>query len=163
MNLDTFSTALTSLQRRVPTGGPGVGAASSEVVALLARCAAAAASTSPASEEDRHALCACLLHGGEVVDDGSSGGGARQPLQSARCWEVYALGALLLKELLQPPITNDDARAALTHLALASVPGLLAHSEPRLRKLCGHLVFLLAQVRAWDAQKTRRPLAPPMS
>ena len=158
MNLDTFLTALASLQRRLPTtvtiaanGAEEV--PQSEVAVLLSRCA----TTSAGDTDAWHVLCSCLLQGGAVVDDGGSssggGGGVRQPLQSARCWEMYALGALLLKDLLQAPAADDARAAALTRLALASVPGLLAHSEPRLRKLCAQLVFLLAQVRGWSATK----------
>ena len=118
---------------------------------MLDRCQAIVVLRGEGKSEHSHptetadTLCFALLNGGHIDVSSSS--------SSHHSWELYALGVLLLKELLEEQEkqgssrninNNSNDHAALIGLALNSVPGLLAHPESRLRKLSAVLVYQLA-------------------
>ena len=156
MNLESFAAATASLKKksrisRVNISSQTDGSAVTHIDQLLDRCQAIVALRGGGNSENVHptetaeTLCFALLNGGHI-DVGSGN-------TSHHSWELYALGVLLLKELLEEKdeeigisvsSNNSSDHAALIGLALDSVPGLLAHPESRLRKLSAVLVYQLA-------------------
>ena len=165
MNLESFTVAAASLRKKnriarlngssnqASNDSNSLGTAGNHIEQLLDRCQAIVVLRGKGKSEQIHptetadTLCFALLNGGHIDVSSSS---------SHHSWELYALGVLLLKELLEEHEqkgsssssrdnkSSSNDHAALIGLALNSVPGLLAHPESRLRKLSAVLVYQLA-------------------